>query len=79
MWKKFHGDGGMVLRANKIKQIMKKQGITQVDLGKITGIAQPDISEIILGKKERLSLVNAAKIAKALGYSVEYIWPKLFD
>lgn len=58
---------------------MKKQGITQVDLEKITGIAQPDISEIILGKKERLTLVNASRISKALGYSIEYIWPKLFD
>jgi len=58
---------------------MKKQGITQVDLERMTGIAQPDISEIVLGKKERLTLVNASKIAKALGFSVEYIWPKLFD
>ena len=55
---------------------MKKQGITQVDLERLTGIAQPDI---VLGKKERLTLVNASKIAKALGFSVEYIWPKLFD
>jgi len=69
----------MVLKANRIKQIMKKQGITQVDLERMTGIAQPDISEIVLGKKERLTLVNASKIAKALGFSVEYIWPKLFD
>ncbi|MFZ3132728.1 MAG: helix-turn-helix transcriptional regulator [Desulfosporosinus sp.] len=69
----------MVLKANRIKQIMKKHGITQVDLEKITGIAQPDISEIVLGKKERLTLVNAAKISKALGYSMEYIWPKLFE
>jgi len=69
----------MVLEINRLKQIMRKQGITQVELEGITGIAQPDISRIILGKKEGLTLLNAAKIAKALGHSIEYIWPHLLD
>ena len=69
----------MVLGTNRIKQIMKKQGITQKDLEEITGISQGDLSKIIAGKKERLSLATAAKISKALGYSMEHIWPKLFS
>jgi len=69
----------MVLEINRLKQIMRRQGITQVELERITGIAQPDISRIILGKKEGLTLLNAAKIAKALGHSIEYIWPHLLD
>jgi len=69
----------MVLEINRLKQIMRRQGITQVELERITGIAQPDISRIILGKKEGLTLLNAARIAKALGHSIEYIWPHLLD
>lgn len=69
----------MTLGSNKIKQIMKKQGITQVELEEMTGISQGDLSKIIAGKKVRLTLMNAAKISNALGHSVEYIWPKLFS
>ena len=69
----------MVLRANRIKQIMRKQNLTQKDLEEITGIDQSDISKIISGSKKRLTLINAAKIAKALGHSLEYIWPHLLD
>ena len=56
---------------------MEKQGITQKDLSKMTGIHQGDISLIMNGKKERLTLISAAKIADALGFSIEYIWPGL--
>jgi len=69
----------MILKTNRIKQIMRKQGLTQNDLAEITGIDQSDISKIIAGKKERLTLLSAAKIAKALGHSIEYIWPNLLD
>ena len=69
----------MDFTVNRIKQIMKKQGIIQADLAEITGISQGDLSKIINGKKERVSLMSAAKISKALGYSVEHIWPKLFS
>jgi transcriptional regulator with XRE-family HTH domain len=69
----------MDLSNNRIKQIMKKQGITQIELGKMTGIAQSDLSKIIAGKKELMALKTAAKIATALGYSIEYIWPSIYD
>lgn len=69
----------MTLEDNRIRQIMRKQGITQKELGDLTGISQGDLSRIIAGKKVRLTLINANKIAKALGYSIEYIWPYLPD
>lgn len=58
---------------------MRKQNLTQQELSTLTGIDQSDISKIISGKKERLTLISAAKIAKALGHSLEYIWPHLLD
>jgi len=68
----------MNLADNRLKQVMKKQKMTQEELEEITGINQSDISKIIAGKKERLTLVNAAKISMALGHSIEYLWPGLF-
>jgi len=64
---------------NRIKKIMKKQNLIQEELAEMTGIDQSDISKIIAGKKERLTLINASKIAKALGHSLEYIWPHLLE
>lgn len=69
----------MDLKINRIKLIMRKQGLTQMDVEQITGIDQSNISKIIAGKKEGLTLINAAKIARALGHSLEYIWPHLLD
>jgi transcriptional regulator with XRE-family HTH domain len=69
----------MDIKVNRIRQIRRKQGITQEELGKITEIDQSDISKIETGKIMGLTLINAAKIAKALGYSIEYIWPHLLD
>ena len=69
----------MDLKYNKIKQIMRKQNLTQKELAEMTGISQGDLSKIIAGKKERLTLINAAKIAMALGFSIEYIWPHLLN
>ncbi len=69
----------MDLKHNRIKQIMRKQNLTQKELAEMTGISQGDLSKIIAGKKERLTLINAAKIAMALGFSIEYIWPHLLN
>lgn len=48
--------------------------ITQEQLKAMTGIPQSDISKIINGEKE-IYLSTAKKIAKAVGKSVDYIWP----
>lgn len=69
----------MDLSKNRIKQVLKRQGIGQTELCEMTGINKSDLSKIIAGKKERMALLTAAKIAKALGYSIDYIWPSLYD
>lgn len=48
--------------------------ITQIELSKMTGIPQCDISKIINNQKN-LHLSTAKKIARALGKSVDYLWP----
>ena len=63
---------------NRLQLILDRQGLTQKELAKMVKMHQGDISEIAAGKKERLTLKTAAKIAVALGNSVEYIWPGLF-
>ncbi|MDR3602098.1 MAG: helix-turn-helix transcriptional regulator [Desulfosporosinus sp.] len=59
---------------NRIKQIRKKQKLTQGELAEMAGIDQSDLSKIENDKKS-ITLDTAKKIARALGYSVEHIWP----
>lgn len=68
----------MNLADNNIQFILDKRGWTQKKLADKVEMYQSDISDIVLGKRARLTLVNAAKIANELGYSVEYLWPGLF-
>jgi transcriptional regulator with XRE-family HTH domain len=64
--------GGEIV--NRIKQIRKKQKLSQGELAKMAGIDQSDLSKIENDKKS-ITLDTAKKIARALGYSVEHIWP----
>lgn len=48
--------------------------ITQKELSKMTGIPQCDISKIMNDQKA-VYLTTAKRIAKAVGKSVDYIWP----
>lgn len=48
--------------------------ITQKELSERTGINQSEISRII-NEEKAIYLKTAKKIAKALGKSVDYIWP----
>jgi len=53
---------------------MKLKRITQKDLYEMTGIKQSEISKIINDRKA-IHLTTAKKIARALGKSVDYLWP----
>jgi len=53
----------------KIRAIMVKKGLSQVDLAKTTGISQPVISEMIRGRRNILPLVDA--FSEHFGYSRE--------
>ena len=53
---------------------MHKQGLTQRDLSRLTGIPQNDISKIINDRKD-IYLTTAQRIARAVGSRVDNIWP----
>ncbi|HBV97803.1 MAG TPA: XRE family transcriptional regulator [Desulfotomaculum sp.] len=59
---------------NRLREIMLIKRVTQEQLSKRTGIPQSDISKIINGEKE-IYLSTAKRIARALGKTVDYIWP----
>jgi transcriptional regulator with XRE-family HTH domain len=60
---------------NRIKELLRDQGMTQEELSFRCDVPQPEISRIANGKKQRIHLETAAKIARALGKSVEYVFP----
>lgn len=59
---------------NRIKEIRKKQKVTQEELSKATKIAQSELS-LIENDLKTCNIETAKKIARALGFSVEHIWP----
>ena len=59
---------------NRIREVLLLKSLKQKDLAKMTGITENDISKIVNDRKE-IHLTTAKKIAKALGKSVEYLWP----
>lgn len=61
-------------RMNRIKEIMRIRDLTQNDLSRMTGISQGELSRII-NERKNINLDTAKRISRALGYSVEYIWP----
>lgn len=66
----------MVMWVNRIKEVMKQKGITQKELQSMTGIDQASLSRIINERNRRsITLDTCKRIAKALGYSIEYLWP----
>ena len=60
---------------NRIKEILKELDMTQEELFLVSGVPQPEISRIANGKKVRIELETAAKIARGLGKPVEYVFP----
>jgi len=59
---------------SKLRKILREKDITQVQLSEITGIRQSEISKIANDQKPNLSLRVAGRIAKAVDYTVDYIW-----
>lgn len=55
----------------KLESIRKAEGITQVQLSKLTQIGQDELSRIEHGKKN-ITLETFFKIINGLGYKVEY-------
>ncbi|WP_442603806.1 helix-turn-helix domain-containing protein [Paenibacillus sp. KN14-4R] len=51
----------------KIKEVLKERGMTQMDLSKLTGIAQARISKLSSTDRQEVNLEMLEKIAHALG------------
>jgi len=64
----------VMLVRNKIQEVMWLKNITQEELHRRTGIKQSYLSEIIAGQRD-VRISTAQKIAKALGKSMDYLWP----
>ena len=51
---------------------LKTRGISQMDLVRKSGVSRPHISRIIRGESSGMTLVVLSKIARALGYGVDF-------
>lgn len=64
---------------NRIKELLKELNMTQEELALRINIPQPEVSLISSGKRPDLTLRTAAKISRALGKPIEYIFPDYFE
>jgi len=55
---------------NRIREFRKRKGLRQIDLARMVGIFQSELSEIERGLRKP-SVYLAKKIAKALGVSLD--------
>lgn len=58
--------------ASLIKMRIAKRKLTQKEAGRMLGLAQPDVSNLIKGKLMRFSIERLFEILSRLGYSIEY-------
>ena len=59
-----------ILYGEKLKDFRKKQGLSQEELGFKSSLHRTYISEVERGRRN-ISIVNIAKIAKALNLSIK--------
>lgn len=62
---------------NRVRKVRMERGLTQQELSKATKVSQKNISLIENDQKPNFSLAVAQRIAKALGETVDYLWPNL--
>lgn len=58
----------------RIADRMGELGLSQTELGRISGVPQPTIHRIMSGESQSPRQQNILKIAKALGVSANWIW-----
>ena len=63
-------------KQNKLRELLAEHGTPQAWLARKAGISAATMSEIVRGEVVP-SLGTARKIAKALGKSIEEIWPEV--
>ncbi len=62
----------IILVAERLKELMKEEGLNQVQLAKKSGLAQNTISAWLLKKKEP-NITSLWKLADCFGVSVDYL------
>ena len=71
----------VVMWMNRIKEILAENKLTNIkpysqrQLALICGIAQPEINRIANNKKTDIELKTAAKIARGLNKTIEFVFP----
>jgi transcriptional regulator with XRE-family HTH domain len=60
---------------NRVREVRLQKGLTQDDLSRVSRVGQRHISLIENDLKPNLSLLVAKRISKALGKTVDYLWP----
>jgi len=58
----------------RIADRMGELGLSQTELGRISGVPQPTIHRIMTGESQSPRQQNILKIAKALGVSANWLW-----
>ncbi len=64
--------------ADKLKEILNKNGLKAADLARATGLSEAAISDYLKGKKEPRGRQSIA-IAKALNVSLDTLWETGYD
>lgn len=60
---------------NRVRETRLQLGLTQEELSKLANVSQKHISLIENNQKPNMSLTVGKRIAKALGKTVDYLWP----
>lgn len=58
----------------RIADRMGELGLSQTELGRVSGVPQPTIHRIMTGESQSPRQQNILKIAKALGVSANWLW-----
>lgn len=64
--------------ADKLKEILNKNGLKAADLARSTGLSEAAISDYLKGKKEPRGR-QSITIAKALNVSLDTLWETEYD
>lgn len=59
---------------NRLQEVLWMKNLTHKELALLTGYERGDITRIVNGQKD-IMLSKAKKIARALGCTVDYLWP----
>lgn len=62
------------LMANEIAVAVSDRGVTQIEVARMTGLAQPDVSRIVNGRVKDYSIERLLGVMTALGKNVHVAW-----